>query len=257
MNIYIYAVVGMLGTFVLCIGMLLFYLKYKRNILQQAYKIKEAEVQHQKALLEASIITQEKERRRIGMNLHDEVGTALSSLRLLIENFTEQQQKPSDDQFNKQCKSSIDAVINNVRQISHDLSPVIKGRYGFQDAVLDLCDSINLSDKINVTVSFENGSNEIKLDEPVALAFYRVIAELINNTIKHANAHQINLLFSLSDGFFLIEYSDDGVGLLKNDSAKNYGMGMQNIESRLAVINAVFMIVDTTEGFKARLQRPI
>jgi len=255
MNIYYYVMAGMVGTFLLFVSMMLFYIKYRKNLLQQQYQMKEAEVHHQKALLHAVITTQEQERKRIGMDLHDEVGSKLSSLRLVVENFADKDVHALPrDEFNATCKSVIDSVIGNVRNISHNLSPSLRGIYGFHDAVEDFCDSINHTGKIHIDVSFTYNISKVKLDENVALAFYRVIAELINNTIKHANADNINIVFSLSHGLYTIDYKDNGIGMPKG--VKGSGMGMQNIESRLGMIGAKYKI-NNKGGFYMHITLPL
>lgn len=257
MNIYYYVMVGMVGTFLLFVSMVLFYLKYRKNLLQQQYQMKEAEVHHQKALLHAVIVTQEQERKRIGMDLHDEVGSVLASLRLMVESFTDNDIHALPvAEFNVKCKSVIDKIIGNVREISHNLSPSLKGIHGFHDAIQDFCDSINSSGRINIEVNFVYNIDRVKLDENVSLAFYRVIAELINNTIKHAKATKIDLVLSLKNGVYIIDYKDNGSGFIKTSKSSSQGMGMQNIESRLNMVNAKFKI-NNKEGFHMHITLPL
>jgi signal transduction histidine kinase len=257
MNIYYYVLAGMVGTFLLFVSMMLFYIKYRKNLLQQQYQMKEAELQHQKALLHAVIITQEQERKRIGMDLHDEVGSVLASLRLVVENFADNDVHALPvDEFNIKCKSVIDSVIGNVRNISHNLSPALKGIYGFHDAIQDFCDGINHTGKIAIDVAFTYDIAKIKLDENVSLAFYRVISELINNTLKHANASKIDIVFSLSNGLYTIEYKDNGTGITKGTKGGSSGMGMQNIESRLGMVGAKYKI-NNKGGFYMHITLPL
>jgi signal transduction histidine kinase len=209
--------------------------------------MKEAEVQYQKSLLHAAISTQEKERKRIGMDLHDEVGSTLASLRLLIEHFTNKDLPLlTEEQFKHQSKSSIDHIIQNVRHISHDLSPLLKGSYGFYDAICDYCDGINNLGKLQINLDFIDGSERIPLGENVALALYRVISELINNTIKHAAAQHIFLVVFKDETNYAIDYSDDGVGI--KNAKENIGMGLQNVASRLDLISAVHYIKSRNGG---------
>jgi len=81
---------------------------------------------------------------------------------------------------------------------------------------------------------------------PVSVALYRVLEELINNTIKHAYATKSTIKFTaIGEEAIIIEYTDNGKGI--SSSLINKGMGLQNIESRLTVINAAYKI-DTAEG---------
>lgn len=257
MNIYAYVITGMSASFLLCVGMFLFYLKYRKNLLQQQYQIKVAEVAHQKALLHTVITSQEQERKRIGMDLHDEVGSALSSLRLMLENFTEQQAKPETaTHFKVSYKQVIDGIITNVRHISHNLSPLLKGAYGFYDALEDFCDGINRSGKIQITLDLQQGSADVQLNDASSLALYRVLTELVNNTLKHAGATLINLRFSVEQGQYIIDYKDNGKGLPPDVAAKGKGMGFSNIESRLDMIGAAY-VLKNEGGFGIRVTLPL
>src|ERR1700748_458536 len=84
-NIYFVVLVGMFGTFLLAFAVVFFYLVYQRKLDKQQQLTQEAQLQHQKELLYNTIASQEEERRRIGRDLHDDVGGALAGLRLGIE----------------------------------------------------------------------------------------------------------------------------------------------------------------------------
>lgn len=248
---YTYVIAGMAASFILAVSMLFFYLRYKKNLLQQQYLLKEAEVQHQKALLHTIISSQEEERKRIGMDLHDEVGSTLASLRLAIENFTEGHPHVATvTQFNVQCKAVIDKIITNTRDISHNLSPMLKGAHGFYDMVYDYCDSLNDLGKTHIEVVFQDNDIPIGLNDSAILALYRVITELINNTLKHASAKNISIVFSSKDNLYTINYKDDGIGIT-TEAKGNKGIGLQNIESRLGMIGATYEInYGSGEGFQ-------
>ncbi len=237
MNPYLLVIAGMCFSLLIAVAIVLFYLRYQKRLTLQQLKLSEAETQHQKDLLTAIIQSQEEERKRIGMDLHDEVGSALSSLRMIIEN------SPNGEPLHEQqtsslhqCKPIIDKVITDVRNISHNLSPLRTGAYGFLDAIEDLCASVNQSKQLNIDLRSTIQETNFALDDVSSLALYRVLAELINNTIKHAGAMNIAICFSMENGILLMKYTDDGIGLPATISKS--GMGMQNIESRLNMIGA-------------------
>lgn len=248
-------VVGMLGVFLLIALMIMLQVRSQNTLLHQQRKMAEAEMAHQKDLLQAVITSQESERQRIGADLHDEVGSVLSSLRLLIEKHTQAVQAGD---FTQQSKTLIDRVIANVRQISHNLSPRISGSYGFFDAVHELADTVNHSGVIRLTLDFDEGIAETPMHENAAMAVYRVLAELINNTIKHARANHIVITVKVHDGKMDIAYSDDGIGLPDKQSQSGRGMGMQNIESRLNMIHANWQVLrNTGKGFGMEISVPL
>ena len=249
MNMYVYIIVGICSSFLLCIGTILFYLKYRKNLLQKQYELRAVELQHQKDLLKAIINSQEDERKRIGMDLHDEVGSKLSSLRLTIDHYVENNSETcSSVQFNQTCKTSIDGIINNVRNISHNLSPILEGVYELSDAIYDFCDELNKSGKIKVITEVDEATEQISLPYFVKISLYRIVVELINNTIKHAEANHIFIHFFVSESIYRINYADDGKGLDIARLSNNKGMGLQNIESRLNSIGAVYQLDHTVSG---------
>lgn len=250
MNIYTYVMVGMSASFILSLSLIFFYLRYKKNILHQQYLIKAAEVLHQKALTHAIINSQEEERRRIGMDLHDQIGSTLASLRLGVEHFTEEHKDLlSISDFNNRCKRIIDKAINDTRNISHNLSPTLNNSYGFYELICDHCQDVVNTGKLNINLEFPSHFASLLPSSNHILALYRVIAELINNTIKHAKASFAYLSFRLGNNELHIDYGDNGIGLDQKTANVNKGMGMQNIESRLGMIGANYKISQPNNGF--------
>jgi signal transduction histidine kinase len=257
MNPYLTVIAGMVFSILIAVAVVFFYLRYQRNLIKQRLRLSEAELQYQKDLLHAIIQSQEEERKRIGMDLHDEVGSALSSLRMIIENLKNIEIVTERNTQQNQCKTIIDKVITDVRNISHNLSPLKKGAYGFLDAIEDLVEGINQSKKINVDLLIHEDDAYQHIDDNASLALYRISAELMNNTIKHAKAGNIALTFSVKNNILHLDYADDGIGLPNNAITKK-GMGMQNIESRLGMIGASFNILQgNNKGFGASIELPL
>ena len=245
-NIYLLLIIGMFGTVLLVIIFILINIRNRNKILKQKRKIQEAEIAHQKELLQSVISSQEAERKRIGMDLHDEVGAALSTLRIKIERNAGENATAGDQA--SIYKSDIDKIIDNMRNISHSLSPRISGNFGFYDAIHEHSDSVNRSGKINMEVHFDENKLPVFANEQAPMALYRVIAELINNTLKHASAQHIQLAVDVSDGKMKIAYNDDGIGVSQKPGKQANGMGMQNIESRLGIIGAEWDIQKPENG---------
>lgn len=222
-------IISIAGTGLIIIGFILVQVRNQKKMLEKQRQLSAAELKHQKDLLEAVITSQETERQRIGSDLHDEVGTVLSSLRMLIE-----KHEPAEkEMFHIQSKEMIDRVVKQVREIAHNLSPHINGEHGLHDALHALCDTVNATGTVQVTTMFNEDSVPKNLPEATALSLYRVLAELINNTLKHAHAKNIIINIETTNNQLEITYSDDGVGFLT--AAASAGMGLQNIESRLSV----------------------
>jgi len=258
-NIYIQMILGMSGALILVVSFILFSIRNQNRLLRQRQQFQQAEIAHQKELLGAVIQSQEAERKRIGQDLHDDVGTTLSGLRLLIEMF-----KPADDKdqqylnFVKSSKLTIDKIVKDVRHISHNLSPATLGYYGLAAAINEHSDIINQSGKL--TINVVNDADAVLENLPLAsaTALYRVLEELLNNTIKHSGASKADIQFNSAPGKLLIAYQDNGKGLSGSSSQLKKGMGMQNIESRLLNINATYDITTKPgEGFHIQINCPV
>ncbi len=239
-QLFILLIISIAGTGLIIIGFILVQVRNQKKMLEKQRQLAAAELKHQKDLLEAVITSQETERQRIGSDLHDEVGTVLSSLRMLIEKHESPVQVASEA-FNTQSKTMIDRVIKQVREIAHNLSPHINGEHGLHDALHALCDTVNLSGSVRITTLFDEGSVPGNLPEATALSLYRVLAELINNTLKHAHAKNMTISIETTNNQLEITYTDDGIGFL-HDGAGIAGMGLRNIESRLSVTGGRYSI---------------
>ncbi len=243
-NGFIFA--SLLLVAILIISIYFYTQRAKRNKLIAAQKTQEAEIVHQKNLMQSVITSQEAERKRIGMDLHDEVGAALSTLRIKIDRNDGEAALAADLTAN--YKSDIDKIIANMRNISHALSPRISGNFGFYDAIHELSDGVNRSGKISMAVQFDESKLPVFTNDQAPMALYRVIAELINNTLKHAQAKNIQLTVDVTDGKMKIDYSDDGIGIKQKPGKQSNGIGMQNIESRLGIIAATWQIQQPVSG---------
>ncbi len=255
-NIYLLIVLVMLGIFLLVFLMILLHVRNQNKLLFQKKKMAETEIEHRKALTNTLIISQEEERKRIGMDLHDEVGTALSALRMYIE-----QTLPDEHvQINKskqESKNKIDSIIQQVRKISHNLSPFFKGAYELKDALEDIAGSISITARIKASIDFGGIDNFNCLNEEAQLALYRVICELINNTVKHAGATELKINFRKELSNLKVLYTDNGVGILLTDINRK-GIGLMNIESRLDMMNAIYEIDSQPDsGFRFSIKIPV
>lgn len=253
-HFYVLIIISIAGIILIIGGSVLLQVRSQNKLLQQQKQLAAAEILHQKALLAAVITSQETERMRIGNDLHDEVGAALSALRMLIEKHTDNVN--ADRDFTDRSKSMIDKVVNNVRQIAHNLSPHISGKYGFYDALHGLCDAVNMSGSINAILKFDEEEMPVLLTENTAISLYRVVSELINNTVKHARATFIEIDIAVADNVMQLHYADNGIGFNYNSTPADKGMGMRNIESRLNMIRAS-MAVQPQAGYSVVITAPL
>jgi len=251
-NIYFLILIGTAGIFLLVISFIIIQIRNQNNLLKKQRELQQAEIVYQQELLKTIIVSQEAERKRIGQDLHDDVGTALSNLRITIEMFNNA--TAAVGEFSSTCKYQIDKIVQDVRHISHNLSPPGLELYGFMGTLEDLAEFITATAKLQVNITDNTSSLTDQLSAEVSLSLYRVFEELLNNTLKHANASQVNINFDIADNHLLISYHDDGKGIAAADKTKK-GMGRQNIESRLGIIGAAYEVdLPGRKGFNMNIR---
>jgi signal transduction histidine kinase len=243
------------GVFLMALSLVLFYIRYQARLQRQRSQRQQDALQHQKELLYASIRSQEEERRRIGRDLHDEVAGALVNLRMMTAKLAPALPTPlaSAEEFRsvqvEQCKQHIDRILLTTRHIAHNLSPPGLELFGLAGALEEIGDTVNAVQPLRMRV--RNDAEEIlrSLDYQLILPLYRVLQELITNTIKHAGASGIWITLSVEEHQLVLQYRDDGRGfasaapadpsiLSVSSPPHAKGMGLWNIESRLEMIGA-------------------
>ncbi|TDQ11803.1 sensor histidine kinase [Pedobacter metabolipauper] len=256
-NFYVLLIIAITGTFILVLSFVMLLLRSQKKLLAQREQIQHNELLHQKLLLRSVIESQDAERIRIGRDLHDDVGAALSNLNLIIERFLRiPYSVDSLLEFKQSTRKSIDQTIKKVRNISHNLSPEVFTLNTLSEALEELCDSFNHAD--HITVDFNNDAETVLngFELNPALSIYRIVEELITNTIKHADATEVIFLIAIEHGAVSLNYQDNGKGLNTSDSLKK-GRGMQNIESRLGLLNASSNIGKAAFGFSMEIKIPV
>jgi len=255
-NIYIVVLLGMAGTLLLCIAIILFYTRYQKKFYLQQKMMNDAALAHQVDLLHNNIQSQETERRRISKDLHDDVGSHLANLNVQICKITYKNSKEELEQMIANCRQLTDSIINTVRNISHNLSPSGLEVFGFSEALGDMCERTAMASGIEIKL--KNGAETLlqQLDINTSLALYRVIQELLTNTIKHAGANEVTIELTGRAAMLAINYNDNGKGMNENTGKK--GMGLYNIESRLSMIHALLLpVAGDRRGFSMRIEVPI
>jgi signal transduction histidine kinase len=240
------------GTIVILLIMvfafiIIFFVTYNRNLsIQKA--MKEMEQKHQ----EHNLATLEDERQRFAQDLHDEIGASLSAIRLYVSDIYSGQHNEDVRDKLQQVKHTIDQSMASTRRISHNILPPGLEHMGLSHVVNDLVKTFNLSGRINVNVTAE--AKMPKLDYSRELILYRVLQELINNTIKHAQASKIDIQFEQTPDDYIIRYSDDGIGF---DTSENNseGIGLKNVKSRVAMVKGSYTM-DAESGFSVELKIP-
>lgn len=205
--------------------------------------LNEQEIKSYNAMIEG----QEEERKRIATDLHDRLGSMLSTVKLLFSSLDLKIDKAQDEnkmQYER-AGNLLDEAVVEVRRISHNLSTGIVMSFGLVPALQELCESIDNSKLIKCKL-LHYGMDQ-RLDQHIEIDIYRIVQELFGNILKHAKAKQITLQLNRVDGSINITVEDDGIGFDVAEKMKSGGMGLKNLEARAAKLNGVFH-VDSKPG---------
>jgi signal transduction histidine kinase len=214
--------------------------------------IKEAELQSLNSMLEG----QELERQRLSREIHDGIGPLLSALKInlsSIEGDLDSAQVEAVSIF-ENAYQLIDQVSDDLRSISHNLTPKVLIDFGLQEALGALKEKMNFSKNMKLTVLFTDIPSH--LDQVYELGIYRICQELINNTLKHAKASKTALQLINSNEMLRIIYEDDGIGF-EIDQVKR-GLGLANIENRIKALGGEWSVDSMPgKGMTATIEIPM
>ena len=191
-----------------------------------------------RAIVRSIIETQEKERRLLSVELHDNVNQILSSCKLMLEVAKENKEKAP--LLTEKSYQSIQLAISEIRKISHDLNPSSVEDFGLKEAITEIIDKINLSGKLNIVFKFSAADKKTHLKSEDKIAIYRIVQEQLNNVIKHAHAKNVmvDLVIKSSKVYLLVE--DDGAGF--NPKKINKGIGLKNTHHRVEYYHGTIVI---------------
>ncbi len=244
-------IIGMVVLFLLSLSLIIFFIIYQRRLLSQQKKHQKLESDYQKELLKTSILSQEEERTRIAKELHDDVGAMLTTTKLYFGQISPELSNDELKSITEKMSGFFDDMIHSVRSISQDLRPVVLEKLGLIEAIQSLTQIINDSGKIKV--HFKN--NTIKtIARSKELNLYRIIQELVTNTLKHAQASTIKIELKNENDVLIILYEDDGKGLDQKNLSSKKGLGLKNIESRLSVVSGSLFFLKKNPGMKVKIE---
>lgn len=211
----------------------LVYRNYRHKQKLQQQKIAELETVHQLAATEAVLKGEELERNRLAKDLHDGLGSMLSGIKFTLNNLR------TDAALIKESANSLDrsidmldSSIQEMRRVAHNMMPETLTKFGLDVALKDFCSSINESGVLDLKY-ISTGLEDVQIDQSVSVTVYRVIQELVNNTIKYASAKNAIVQVEHADKKLTITVEDDGKGFDPAILAGTKGIGWSNIRNRI------------------------
>jgi two-component system, NarL family, sensor kinase len=250
-DVFVFLFVGMLTLVLLAGAVVLFFFFYQKKVLRQQLQMSELQTAHREELLHSNIEQVESERYRIATDLHDELGSIFSTLKLKINQL---EQHPNPALLISESREIIDSGIGSVRRISHAITPPGLEMFGLPDALTSLLEKSNTPQTRTALYCPESFP---RLDAKIELSLYRIAQELLNNSIRHAEASEITVHLSCTEEQVHFEYADNGRGFDPVSLQQRRGLGLRGIEARANYLNAgIDWQSAPGEGFTVRIQMP-
>lgn len=227
-------------SLLLLIASVLTWLVFKQKNKRKHQELLTVKREYQIKSLEALIEGEEKERYRIAKELHDGVNGDLSAIKYKLSSLLEMNNKVI-----KEAITMIDDSCKQVRAISHNLVPPSLENFSLIEATETYC---NTMDAVNpIAINFQFIGNEFQLSKKAEINIFRIVQELVTNSLKHAQANEIDVQMSCQNHLLQITVEDDGKGFDKAE-VKGKGIGLSNIESRIEYLNATVDFMSNNKG---------
>lgn len=244
-NIQNYVLIA--GAIALLVISLLYYRYLRQRQKLQQHRIDILESEKQLSAAEAVLKGEEQERTRIAKDLHDGLGGMLSGIKYSFNTMKGNLIMTAENHLVfERSMDMLDSSIKEMRRVAHNMMPEALVKFGLDVALKDYCNSINQSGALQVSYqSF--GLTDLGLDQITAISIYRIVQELVTNTIKHARAKTAIVQVSRTDNSLTITVEDDGEGFDTNILGQSRGIGWSNIQHRIDFLKGK-LDVDSAPG---------
>ncbi|MBA4850496.1 sensor histidine kinase [Emticicia sp. BO119] len=202
--------------------------------------------------LQAALLQgQTTERKRVAADLHDNLGSTMSSLKWAMEAINIKNLLPEEQRVYSNLKEMLESAYNEVRLLSHNLLPEEFEKQGLQEALRSFIRKLNANTKISF--SLDIATNVGKLDKKTEFELYTICLELVNNILKHSQATEAKIALTKDTNQLSLQVIDNGVGKFENNSE---GKGLKNIEARIKGLSGSWETINH-EGWTHSIRIPI
>lgn len=230
-----YLLIG--GTVTILLLSLLSYRNYKHRQKLQQQRITELETEKQLAATEAVLKGEEQERTRLAKDLHDGLGGMLSGIKYSFSTMKGNLvMTPENAQAFERSMDMLDSSIREMRRVAHNMMPEALVKFGLDTALKDFCNDVNQSGALKLAYQ-SIGMEGLELEQTKAITIYRIVQELLNNTLKHAGATQALVQVSRNNGLITVTVEDDGKGFDPAILKQSKGIGWSNIQNRVEFLH--------------------
>ena len=250
--------------FIIGMGVILLNQHFQKNLTAQKLQQEALKAVHQNDLLRSSIFAQEEERKRIAQDLHDELGSIISIMRMHLMIMEGQSAGDSESAVPtgdaptlvglQNVRRLSDNALASIRSISHQLMPPQLESFGLTDTLKTLVGPIGKAGGLSIDIGDPESTRD--LSWIINLALYRIIMDLINNTIRHAGAGEVTISIHRDNRYVICHYKDDGKGLPEKYGGK--GLGHKSIEGRVRALEGLLEMGNgPAGGFSAIIRIPL
>jgi len=184
-------------------------------------------VLQQQKFLNAFVQGQEEERKRVGGELHDNIGSKVANLKRLF----------SAKYTDKKMQTEFDDICEDIRRVAHSITPSEIFLVGLSESIDELLDTIMKTEPL--TINFNTFQFPENLNEDIATHLFRIVQELLHNVIKHARATTVDIQLFGHRNSVTLSFEDNGQG--SYNRKKSGGLGLKSIQSRVAQMNGQFL----------------
>ncbi|MEO6302857.1 MAG: histidine kinase [Bacteroidia bacterium] len=230
-----------LGVLVLILFLVFIVVLYQKRMLANKTLLIDTENKHQKKLLNASLEIAEQERVKIAVNLHDDIGITLSVLKLNLSRLKKNiDKKEVFDEIINASNQNIDDSLDTVRSIYNDIIPPTLMNLGFVKGLKEVCHQISFASGTDII--FNSEEENIEFEKKIKIQLYRLVKEVLNNTIKHAKPLSVEMNIEIKKNNLIVSILHNGIGItteaIKLHAEKSTGLGLKSILTRTELINA-------------------
>ncbi len=208
--------------------MIFFYFKRRESLFNEKQKFLKIINEQQQQLINAELETLERERSRIAKDLHDSIGTNLTAIKMTVRSLLKKHMEPKADYVETELQNT----IQEVKDIIYELVPSGLTRYGLAEAIHNHVQKIK--ENIGLEIEVHTFGYEMIKDPKINIAAFRIIQELLSNSLKHSHSKKVTVHLNFFDDLLNILFQDDGIGFNIESIAK--GSGLLNIQSRIQTV---------------------
>jgi two-component system, NarL family, sensor kinase len=225
----------MLFALFIIVFLFIFQNRQKMNLQEKA----SLKAQYDQEILKSQIEVQNATLQYLGKELHDNVGQLLSVARINLNVVEETTQEVENEGFVKQANELVEQSIQELRALSKSLDGDFVQDFGLQEMIIHELQRIRKTKKFETEIVIQGQKYSLGYDREIVL--FRIVQEVLNNTLKHSGAKIIKVSLAYSPNIFTLKISDNGKGFdylkVSNNELNQSGSGLRNIQRRATLIN--------------------